>query len=349
MTHRYPIKEIALQAGMSTATVDRVLNGRAHVSPQTRRRVTAALDELASQEAQMAARGRRLFVDVVAEAPARFTREIRRAAEAVLPGLGGAVLRPRFTFREEMTEAETLAVLARIARRGSHGICLKARDLPSVRAALADLAQRGIPVVTLVTDIASPDRLAYAGPDNARAGATAAWLVAKMVPGQGGAVLTTLSQHSFLGEEARLAGFRTELARLRPDLVLADASGGARLNLPTARAIERAVADRPGIVAVYSMGGGNVAILDTLARAEIAPQVFLGHDLDTDNLRLLAAGRLSLVLHHDLAEDMRAAFLRLLAWHRLIPALPPLPPSELRIITPANIPASVSGGPAEGA
>ena len=45
MTHRFPIKEIALQAGLSTATVDRVMNGRAHVSPQTRRRVEDAIAE----------------------------------------------------------------------------------------------------------------------------------------------------------------------------------------------------------------------------------------------------------------------------------------------------------------
>ncbi|MGB4111442.1 MAG: LacI family DNA-binding transcriptional regulator, partial [Yoonia sp.] len=35
MTHRFPIKEIAAQAGLSTATVDRVINMRPNVSAQT--------------------------------------------------------------------------------------------------------------------------------------------------------------------------------------------------------------------------------------------------------------------------------------------------------------------------
>lgn len=60
MTHRFPIKEIARQAGLGTATVDRVLNGRAHVSPQTKLRVKAAIEESKTQETQLAARGRRL-------------------------------------------------------------------------------------------------------------------------------------------------------------------------------------------------------------------------------------------------------------------------------------------------
>ena len=45
MTHRFPIKEIARQAGLGPATIDRVLNNRANVSPQTRNRVAAALRE----------------------------------------------------------------------------------------------------------------------------------------------------------------------------------------------------------------------------------------------------------------------------------------------------------------
>ena len=96
MTHRFPIKEIALQAGLSTATVDRVINDRPNVSAQTRARVAAALKELETQEAQLAAKGRRLFFDVVVEAPDRFAREIRAATDRILPLMGGAVIRPRF-------------------------------------------------------------------------------------------------------------------------------------------------------------------------------------------------------------------------------------------------------------
>lgn len=61
MTHRFPIKEIAIQAGLSTATIDCVLNDRPHVSPQTTARVAAAIEELKIQETQLSARGRRLF------------------------------------------------------------------------------------------------------------------------------------------------------------------------------------------------------------------------------------------------------------------------------------------------
>mmetsp|Transcript_4798 Transcript_4798/g.7622 ORF Transcript_4798/g.7622 Transcript_4798/m.7622 type:complete len:109 (+) Transcript_4798:50-376(+) len=81
MTHRFPIKEIARQSGLGTATIDRVLNNRTNVSAQTKQRVASAIKELIAQEAQLAARGRRMFFDFVIEAPARFSREVKNAGE----------------------------------------------------------------------------------------------------------------------------------------------------------------------------------------------------------------------------------------------------------------------------
>ncbi|WP_375256206.1 LacI family DNA-binding transcriptional regulator, partial [Yoonia sp.] len=166
MTHRFPLKEIARQSGLSTATIDRAINGRAHVSPQTRARVAAAISELEGQEAQLSARGRRMFFDFVIEAPDRFSREVTRAAEDVLPRIGIAVCRPRFVMHEIMSEADVLQVLTRIAKRGSHGVCLKVRDVPTIRAAVDELVAAGIPVITLVTDLTATKRIAYVGLDN---------------------------------------------------------------------------------------------------------------------------------------------------------------------------------------
>ena len=75
MAHRFLIKEIALQAGLGVATVDRVLNGRANVREHTRNRVEQAIKELEKQELNLANTGRKLMVDVVAEAPTRFSRK----------------------------------------------------------------------------------------------------------------------------------------------------------------------------------------------------------------------------------------------------------------------------------
>lgn len=338
MTHRFPIKEIALQAGLSTATVDRVINNRSHVSPQTRRRVAGALAELEGQELQLAARGRRMFIDFVIEAPSRFSREIRQAAQDVLPSISAAVCRPRFSMQEIMSEEEMVANLARIAKRGSQGVCIKARDLPSIRTAINQLTDAGIPVVTLVTDISASQRAAYVGLDNQSAGRTAAYLVAQTLPKRAGIVLTTKSQDSFLGEEEREKAFTQTLGQACPNLIIVDASGGSGVPGETARAIEGVLNDLQGLVAVYSMGGGNRAILDVLKENRLTAQVYIAHDLDRENRSLLEEARIQYVLHHDLRADIRNVYKSILQHHRLVSNGDLATASSVQIITPMNLP-----------
>lgn len=343
MTHRFPIKDIAQQSGLSVATVDRVLNARSHVSAQSRARVQAAMAELQAQELLLAARGRRVMVDILVEAPERFSREIRAAATRAAGQFGGAVLRPRFEMHEVMRGPQVAAVLDRIGRRGSAGLLLKARDVPQVRAAVDRLAARGIPVVTLVTDLPGTARRAYVGLDNAAAGRTAAWLITRFAGATArGTVLASLSDPDFTGEGARLRAFRAALATRAPGLCLRVVSGGGGLNAATAQRVGAALAGGDEVIAVYSMGGGNRAILSALHAQGRDPGLFVAHDLDSDNRGLLAAGRIDIVLHHDLDSDLRRAFGHILDARRVLPssALDRVlaQHSAISVITPANLP-----------
>lgn len=337
MTHRFPIKEIARQAGLGTATIDRVLNNRANVSAQTKRRVITAIEELTAQEAQLAARGRRMFFDFVIEAPVRFSREVKSAAEAVLPQIGSAVCRPRFQLQEIMREAEVVAALQRIHKRGSHGVCLKAKDTPAIRAAVNKLNASRIPVVTLVTDL-DADRLTYVGLDNAGAGRTAAYLISQTLGHRSGAVLATRSHERFLGEQDREIAFRESLTKLCPNLRTISLQGGGGIHSETATQLTQYLENISDLKAVYSMGGGNKAILKTLDHCRLRPLLYVAHDLDRENIDLLTKEKINFVLHHDLQRDVRAAFDRFLAFHKLIVEPTAEPVSTTQIFTPMNVP-----------
>ena len=339
MTHRFPLKEIAQQSGLSTATIDRVINDRPNVSPQTKARVERAISELEGQETQLAARGRRMFFDFVIEAPDRFSREVRQAAEQVLPKIGTAVCRPRFVLQAEMSEAEVLSTLARILKRGSQGVCLKVRDLPSIPAAVDRLTKAGIPVVTLVTDLTGTNRIAYVGLDNKSAGRTAAYLIVKSLRTMDGTVLTSRSNDLFLGEEEREAEFIKTLSHHAPNLRIVDVTGGQGVHHETARLMGKAVGHLSYLCAVYSMGGGNITILDVLEQNKITPDIYIAHDLDKDNLALIEAGRISFVLHHDLRIDLENVFQAFLHYHKLLNGILLTPISNIQVVTPENIPA----------
>jgi LacI family transcriptional regulator len=319
MARKFGIKEIAFQAGLSPATVDRALHSRTHVRALTRERVAAALAELEQQHATSLMQGRRFTIDIFIQSPDRFSSAVRAAFEAELPLVRPVAFRARFHLAEVMEEREIIARLSAIARRGSHGIVLKVPATPAIEAGLADMAGRGIAVVTYVTDIAAPLRLAYVGMENRRAGATAAYLMLRMQKEPGSRVLITLSSQMFRGEDERRIGFLDQLSRTASPMPTLTVSEGLGVDRTTRALVLDALRTNPDIGSVYSIGGGNRAILDAFAEAGRPINVLVAHDLDHINRQLLAEGRLSLVLHHDFRQDARRVSLHFLKYHRLVP------------------------------
>lgn len=341
MPHRYPVRDIARQAGVSDATVDRVLHGRPGVREVTAGLVHQAVRDLDAQRVQLELTGRRFMVDVVVDAPARFTSAVRQGLEAALPALRPAVFRARFHFRERWDPADCAAALLRIAERGSQGVVLKAPDVPEVHAAVAALDASGIPVVTLVTDLPDSARRAYVGFDNRSAGATAAYLMDQWLRGRPGPVAVTVSQDWFRGEEEREAGFRDTLRRLDPGRPVLDVSGGDGLDRTTRELFRRALAEHPDLEAVYSVGGGNRGVLAAFDDAGRAPRVFVGHDLAAENVELLRAGRIHAVLHHDLELDVQRCCRIVMQAHGAMPPDARRPATKIDVITPYNVPAGL--------
>jgi LacI family transcriptional regulator len=336
-SHPFRIREIAVQAGLSEATVDRVLNGRSSVRDSTAREVRAAIADLERQRDQVRLAGRTFLVDVVMQAPARFSSAVRAALEAELPLLRPAVIRARFHFRETGPAGHLVETLDGIARRGTQGIILKAPDVSEVNESVARLAARRIPVVTLVTDLPRSPRTAYIGIDNRAAGATAAYLITQWLGRRPGAVLVTLSRSFFRGEEEREMGFRSALRSMRPHRRVIDVTETDGLDATIRGLVAEALTTEAAVPAVYSIGGGNTAILDAFAESGRPAPLFIAHDLDEDNVRLLRGGRIAAVLHHDLRLDMRRAGQVIMSAQHALPDFA-VTPSPIQIVTPFNLP-----------
>ena len=333
MAHRYKVREIAQQAGLSEATVDRVLHQRPGVRENTVAEVNQAIADLDKQRAQLRLNGRRYLVDVVMQTPRRFSDAFRAAVEAELPAFAPAMLRARFHLWESGSADQMVDTLDRI--RGSHGVVLKAQDEPEVAEVVDRLGRSGVPVVTYATDVPASARCAYVGIDNHGAGVTAAYLVQQWLADDRSDVLITLSRTVFRGEGEREVGFRSGLRNSGRTIVEVSESDG--IDATNERLVLEALEAHPEVRAVYSVGGGNtatVAAFDTLGRD---CRVFVAHDLDADNRRLLREGRISAVLHNDLRADARLA-LRLILQERGALPVEPVRPVPIQVITPYNIP-----------
>jgi LacI family transcriptional regulator len=344
VTKAFPMKEIAWQAGVGLATVDRVLHDRPGVRPAMRRRVEQACLELERQQQQVGLQGRRCIIDLVMEAPSRFSRMVRDTLAVAMQRVPPVVLRAREHLAETWALPALIEVLDTIGRRGSQGVLLKAPEVPEVTEAVVRLQARGIPVVTLVTDLPHAPRQAYVGLDNHRAGQTAAYLtdqwLGPSVCGDALAdVLVSSSGPHFQGEGERIDAFVQALGRTRPGSRVHVMDTGHGLHAPTREAVGGLLKRCPSVAAVYSVGGANEAILSAFEAAGRPCRVFIGHDLDDDNLALLRSGRLSAVLHHDLHHDLYLACLLVVQAHGFAHALQMPTRSNVEVITPFNVPA----------
>jgi LacI family transcriptional regulator len=104
------------------------------------------------------------------------------------------------------------------------------------------------------------------------------------------------------------------------------------------RAVGEVLEAEPDLELVYSIGGGNTAVLQAFGDRGRAPRAFVGHDLDEDNLTLLRRHQISAVLHHDLRADARQACRLLLQWNGALPGRASSAPSAIQVVTPYNVP-----------
>jgi LacI family transcriptional regulator, galactose operon repressor len=339
--HPFRLREIAAQSGLSLATVDRVLNDRGGVRDSTVREVRQAIADLDRQRSQLRLGGRTFMVDLVMQAPPRFSAAVRAALEAELPALRPAVLRARFHLLDSPAVDDLATVLEKVAGSRSHGVILKAPDVPEVVASVARLSRQGIPVVTLVTDLPASARVAYVGIDNCAAGATAAYLIEQWLGGRPGDVLVVRGHGSFRGEDEREMGFRAEMRTRAPRRRLLEVVDEEDRADAVHAGIRALLAEHPDVRAVYSLyagAGGNAAVVDAFKAAGRAHDVFVAHDLDGENNVLLRERGLSAVLHHDLRQDMRRACRTVLQAQRAIPGPIRWNPSAIQVITPFNAP-----------
>ena len=335
---RYTVVDVARDAGVSVATVDRVLNNRAGVRERTRSLVFESARRLGYLlEAERPDGAAQPVVRLCFALPAGgnpFMRSLRDEIEAQ------AQTRPGVAVRVDAIEGfnpDTLAAALLDYRGRTEGVGVVALDHPAVREAVRALAAAGVQVATLASDILYVPRVAYVGVDNRAAGRLAGYLMRRFVGAAPAEVALFAGSLSYRGHEEREMGFRHLIAEEAPNLRIV-ALREMKDDAERAYAEACSLLDSyPDLGAIYNIGGGNSGIARALTeRGRERATIFIAHEISGDNRRLLLEGALDAVIDQNPRVEAREALNILERAARGLPfeAHPP----RLHVIFKENIP-----------
>lgn len=309
---RPTVHDIAQTAGVSLATVDRVLNKRPGVRAKTILRVNEAIEKLGYVRDVAAANLARQrtydFVTVMPDAPTEFLGELRKAVVEI--AAKGALDRVGIDMRAyPADDTHALAeMIGGLAKARPDGLALMAPETPRVRDAVRRLMRAGVSVVPIVADLPTADCGHFVGINNVAAGRTAATLLGRFLPDRPGSVMVVASTMTTRDHAERRLGF---------DRVMGERFGHLAV-LPTlecydrAELVEERVAEmlslHDDIVGVYSAGAGNQGLVRVLQEAGLRDRItVIAHELTDCTRAALTNGTIDAVIAQNPGHIVRSA------------------------------------------
>ncbi|TCL69833.1 monosaccharide ABC transporter substrate-binding protein (CUT2 family) [Rhizobium sp. BK251] len=317
-------------AGVGTATVERVLNGRGGVRPALAEKVIAAARSLDYPRRLPEVHRGILRIDVILVRPeTTFFARLSRAFGRIAATLDASVAVHR-TFMDEHDPAAIAALIANPqARRAA--LILAVPDHPLIRSALVKVKEEGLPFLQIVTR-AEGMEADYVGIDNYAAGRMAGLLLARMQP-RNGTIAALCHSQIYQVHRDRIRGFSDYLfEKPREGQAFTVVLFGYDDTGQSADRLFEALRLWPDLVGLYNAGGANDSLTAVLRKHPRGRDIFfVGHELTDGSAAALRDGIMSVVLDQAPEAQARRAIDLLLS--RLGLVVEPVSNDPIRFVT----------------
>ncbi len=308
MPRHKTIDDLAREAQVSVSTIDRILSGRGQVKPTTIEHVLAVAEKIGFYAVE-SIRSR-----LVLDAPERrfgfllnsgsrqlyrdLAEELSGSARKAVTVRGQAVVRhlsdtdPENAARALLELGEQCDIIA--------CVCV---DHPAVSTAVGELARRGIPVITMISDISSPARAGFVGSNDWQLGRTAGWFSHRFIKGGKAAVL--VGSERYTCQQVHDASFRGFLRSQQADFILLETRVTHEDDVK-AEAITRSLLDEhPDLGALFVAGGGIDGVCKELLRRGRKDVMVIGCEMTGSTRTRLSSGEIDVILAHPVDEIAR--------------------------------------------
>lgn len=279
MANRPTISDLAATSGVSVATVDRVLNGRAKVREDTARRVYDAAREIGYHGVSLLEH--RLLSDlpevrigfVLHKEKQAFYQSFKAAAEAAAGRAQGVRAKAIVTFAASQSPSDFVEQMEKLAPRVDV-LAATAITHVDIGDAVHRFQAEGKPCFALLNDFAQGLRRSYIGLNNLQVGRIAAHMTTTAVH-RPGKIAIFVGGHRWHGHELRETGFRSYIREYAPQFEVLD----TLVNLETRQLTYEATLDllvrHPDLRGIYCAGGGMEGAIAALREARKPREVAL--------------------------------------------------------------------------
>ena len=294
------ILDVALEAGVGTATVDRVLNNRSGVSEKMLKRVQEAAQIVNSREPHLFYQNRK--------AKTKIFEILLPKDEELSTALFGKILESlasenavhiKIIYVQKMNPLALARHLREIIKRKPSGVAFVAVDDAIVSDAVNDLINQGIAVVCISSGLDSSLAVPVVGIDNRAAGRTAGSLLGLFTRGKGKIGLIWGGE-LYRSHELREMGFRSIIRKEYPHLDILDLVSGGDDNHGNYLQVREFLANHPDASGIYSVGSGYVGVIKAIDELDKNGSVsVIAHNLCDGKRKLLISGKISGVIHYN--------------------------------------------------
>ncbi|MDH0730189.1 LacI family DNA-binding transcriptional regulator [Pseudomonas sichuanensis] len=326
---RKGMADVALKAGVSLSTVDRVLNERGSVSDLKRRRVLQIAQELGLKRLLPSPQHGLLRFDLLLVDST--TDHFHRLAAAF--SKQAQMHRSRLIVQTHVwpeRNPDHLIDLIRNPKVPRQGIMVVAQDTTAVRRALKKQISAGVPVVMLTTSLSGLEGATYIGIDNNVVGRSAGKLMSQWVTTPGSDVVLLTNSLKYHAHQNRVEGFLKIMAEKAPQVKVHGPFECFDRDDLIVSTLAELYAKGLTIHGLYTTGSGSSGVKQALSNREVRP-VWIGHEATKQHAEFLREGLLSLVLDQDPEGQAEAAIQHLLFANGDLSAPPQVRP-QLRIL-----------------
>jgi LacI family transcriptional regulator len=317
------VNDIARVAGVSLATVDRVLNRRPGVRAVTVQKVQKAIDELGyvrdTAAANLARNRVYNFLFVLPDTDNEFVEAI--SSQIAEQSRDQFIERTRTSIKKvaPFEPQDIVNILDTVESLDVDGVAVFGPETPSVRDAVKRVRDKGVPVVALVSDLPSSERDHFVGIDNVSAGRTAAQLMGRFVDRKGKVLVLTGSRLARDHLERR-QGFDLVVAEDFPHLeVVASVEGRDDPDL-IYTLLPEIFETYPDLVGIYSSAAGNAGLIQFLSENKLSEDlVIIAHELTPLSREALRLGTFDALISQDTGHIVRSAIRLLRATSDKVP------------------------------